>query len=162
MPQGSACLNFIEFRMLLVMCADMINSHPNGVLLPEDNLQPLTPNHLLIGWASSGQVSQELLIDGADKYCKRTKYVAELSSQWWNVWLSCVFPSLLPFKGWVNRQCNLESGDIVLVEHKAKLGKNSYRMAHVVDTHPDDAWLVHHVMLEARPRGGPLGLPYIA
>ena len=160
MPQESACLDIIEFRTLLVKCADMINSRPIGVLLAEDDLQPLTPNHLLIGWASSGQVSQELLIDGTDKYCKRTKYVAELSSQWWNLWMSRVFTSLLPFKSWPKRQRNLETGDIVLVEHKVKLGKNSYRMARVVDTHPDNAGLVWRVTLEARPRGGLLGLPY--
>ena len=33
-------------------------------------------------------------------------------------------------------------------------------MARVVQTHPDDAGLVCRVTLEARPRGGPLGLPY--
>ena len=83
MPQGSACLDFIEFRTLLTKFADMINSRPIGVLLAKDDLQLLTPNHLLIGGAISGQVSQELLGKG-DRYCKRTKYVAELSSQWWN------------------------------------------------------------------------------
>ena len=129
----------------------MINSRPIGVLLAKDYLQPLTPKNLLIGRASSGQVSQESLGDGADNYCKRTMYVAELYSQLWNLWLSRVFPSLLPFKGWVNRQYNLESGDIVLVEHKANLGKNSYRIEHVVDTHSDDSGLCCCVTLEARP-----------
>ena len=33
-------------------------------------------------------------------------------------------------------------------------------MARVVKTHPDKAGLVRRVTLEARPRGGPLGLPY--
>ena len=33
-------------------------------------------------------------------------------------------------------------------------------MACVVKTHPDQAGLVRRVTLEARPRGGPLGLPY--
>ena len=33
-------------------------------------------------------------------------------------------------------------------------------MACVVKTHPDNAGLVQRVTLEARPRGGPLGLPY--
>ena len=33
-------------------------------------------------------------------------------------------------------------------------------MARVVETHPDQAGLVQQVTLEARPRGGPLGLPY--
>ena len=33
-------------------------------------------------------------------------------------------------------------------------------MARVVKTHPDKAGLVRRITLEARPRGGPLGLPY--
>ena len=141
MPPGSACLNFIKFRTLLTKCADRINSCPIGVLLAEDDLQPLTPNHLLIGRASSGQVSQESLGDG-DKYCERMKYVAELSSQWWNLWLSQVFPSLLPFKSWMKRQCNLEVDNIVLVQTKVKLGKDTYRMACAFETDPDNAGLV--------------------
>ena len=55
---------------------------------------------------------------------------------------------------------NLKVDNIVLVQTKVKLGKDSYRMAHVVKTHPDEAGLVRRVTLEARPRGGPLGLPY--
>ena len=114
---------------------------------------------MLIGHASSGQVSQELLSDG-DKYCRRLKYVTELSNQWWNLWITQFFPSLLPFKSWTRRQRNLEVDNIALVQTKVKLGKDSYRMACVVETHPDEAGLVRHVTLEARPRGGPLGLPY--
>ena len=34
-------------------------------------------------------------------------------------------------------------------------------MAQVVETYPDDNGLVRKVTLEARPRGGPLGLPYV-
>ena len=51
MPPRTACLDFIKFRTLLIKCADMINSCPIGVLLAEDDLQPLTPNHQLIGRA---------------------------------------------------------------------------------------------------------------
>ena len=81
MPNGACYLDFSEFRTLLVKCADLINSHPIEVTLIDEDLQPLTPNHLLIGRAQSGQVSKEVLIEGDDKYTKRTRYVSELSSQ---------------------------------------------------------------------------------
>ena len=103
MCPGSNCLYFIEFRTLLTKCADIINSRPIWVLLAEDDLQPLTPKHLLICRASLGQFSQESLGDG-DKYCKMLKHITELSNQWWNLWLSQVFLSLLPFKCWTRRQ----------------------------------------------------------
>ena len=138
MRPGVATFDFIEFRTL-TKCTDMINSRPIGVLLAEDDLQPLTQNHLLIGHASSSQVGQELLNndDDGDKHCKRLKYVNKLSKQWWNLWIQRVFPSLLPFKSWTKKQRNLEVDDIVLVQTKVKLGKDSYRMARVVKTHVD-------------------------
>ena len=61
-PNGSVYFDFSEFRTLLVKCADLINSRPIGVTLIVEDLQLLTPNHLLIGRAQSGQVSQEVLI----------------------------------------------------------------------------------------------------
>ena len=79
-PNGSGYLDFSEFHTLPVKCADMINSHPIGVTLIDEDLQPLTPNHLLIGCAQSGQVSQEVLTKGDKKYTKRTRYVSELSN----------------------------------------------------------------------------------
>ena len=162
MAQGSASLDYIEFRTLLVNCADRMNSRPLGVMLAEDDLQPLTPNHLLIGRTHSGSVSKEVLDEGSDKFTKRAKYVAELGKQWWDMWFKQCFAALLPFRGWVERQRNLEVGDIVLVETKQKLGKNSYKMARVVKTFLDEAGLCRRVTLEARPRGGNLGLPYIS
>ena len=50
----------------------------------------------------------------------------------------------------------------MLVETKAKMGKNSYQMARVVETHLDESGLCQMVTLEARPRGGPGGLPYVS
>ena len=48
------------------------------------------------------------------------------------------------------------------METKHKIGKGSYRMARVIKTHPDANGLVRKVTLEARPRGGPLGLPFVS
>ena len=99
MPNGAGYLDFSEFCTLLVKCADLIKSHPIEVTLIDEDLEPLTPNHILIGRAQSGQVSQEVLIEGDDKYTKRTHYVLELSSQWWKAWFSQCFPTLFAFRG---------------------------------------------------------------
>ena len=72
-----------------------------------------------------------------------------------------VSPHYFPSEdGW--RQKYLEVGDIVLVETKQKLGKNSYKLARVIKTFLDEAGLCRRVTLEARPRGGKLSLPYVA
>ena len=49
----------------------------------------------------------------------------------------------------------------MLVKTKAKIGRSSYRMARVVVTHLDESGLCRRVKLEARPHGGPVGLPYV-
>ena len=162
MAQGSASLNYAEFRTLLVNCADRMNSRPLGTMLTEGDIQPLTPNHLLLGRTQPGVINKEILDEGLERFTKRAKYVAELGRLWWSMWLKQVFPTLLPFRGWVERQRNLEKGDIVMVETKHKLGKDSYRLARVLKTSLDEAGLCRRVTLEARPRGGNLGLPYIS
>ena len=80
MKQGSASLDYIEFRTLLVHCADKMNSRLIGVIHGEEEIQPLTPNHLLLGRTQSGSVCKETLEDGVDHFTKRAKYVAELSN----------------------------------------------------------------------------------
>ena len=147
---------------MLVKCADLINSHPIEVSLIDEDQQRLTPNHLLIGHAQSRQVSQVIFTEGDDKDTKRTRYVLELSNQWWKAWFTRCFPTLFAFRGWVKKVRNLEVGDIVLVETKLKIGKGSYCMVRVIETHPDANGLVRKVTLEARPQGGPLGLPYVS
>ena len=71
MSSGSGYLDNVEFRTLLVKCADLMNSRPLCVMLGEEDLQPLTPNHLLIGRAQSGQVSRQALNNGLNRYSKR-------------------------------------------------------------------------------------------
>ena len=51
MPNRAGYLDFTEFRKQLIKRADLINSCPIGVTLIDEDLQPLTPNHLLIGRA---------------------------------------------------------------------------------------------------------------
>ena len=113
-------MDYAEFRTLLVKCTDLMNSHPLGVMIGEDNIQPLTPSHLLIGLSQSGQVSREALNDGPDRFTKRARYVSVLRKQWWEAWFSQVFPALLPFRGWVQRQRNLKVGDFMLVQTKKR------------------------------------------
>ena len=49
MPNRAGYLDFTEFRTLLVKFADLINSDSIGMTLIDEDLQPVTPNHLLIG-----------------------------------------------------------------------------------------------------------------
>ena len=49
----------------------------------------------------------------------------------------------------------------MLVETRHRVGKNSYRMARVVQTFLDQAGLCRKVKLEAKARRRPLGLPYV-
>lgn len=162
MPQGSPNLNFNEFRILLTKCADLMNSRPLAAQHGDGEIQPLTPNHLLLGRASSdiAVVDYEVLDEAPERFTKRAAHIKELTRLFWNTWLTQVFPALLPFRTWTKRQQNLEEGDIVMVLNKPKLGKTSYRLARVVATDADEDGLCRKVTLEARPPGGRPGLPY--
>ena len=164
MPEGSPNLNFNEFRILLTKCADMMNSRPLGAQHGDGELQPLTPNHLLLGRASSdvAVLDYEALEEAPERFTKRAAHIKELGRLFWNTWLTQVFPALLPFRTWTRRQQNLETGDIVMVLNKPKLGKVSYRLARVIATDADEDGLCRKVTLEARPPGGKPGLPYDA
>ena len=92
-----------------------------------------------------------MLTKGDNKYTKRTRYVAELSNNWWKAWFSRCFPSLFTFRGLVKKVRNLEVRDIVLVENKFKLGKASYQMPRVIQTYLSDDRLVRKITLEPSP-----------
>ena len=98
--------------------------------------------------------------EAPEKFTRRAAYMKELSRLFWNTWMTQVFPALLPFWTWTKRQQNLKVGDIVMVLHKPKLGKVSYRLAQVIETDDDKDGLCRKVTLEAKPPGGKPGLPY--
>ena len=46
----------------------------------------------------------------------------------------------------------MQQGDVVLPHYESKVSKDRYRLARVVQTHPDECGLVRTVTIQLRPR----------
>jgi len=68
---------------------------------------------------------------------------------------------LVPFKKWRIVERNLCVNDIVLVMYDRKIGKADYRLARILEVHPDDHGIVRTVTVGMRRRDRrEAGLPY--
>ena len=83
LPINGPRLNYEEFRVLLVCCADRINDRPLGVRANngvEEEVQPVTANMLLLGrsspWVSSADNFQEE--DSTSRFTKRARFLRNL------------------------------------------------------------------------------------
>ena len=164
MLSGAGSLNFAEFVALVRGIANLINDRPLGVRHHnkgvEGELVPLTPNLLLLGKTSTGDLNSSAIEDGEDRFSRRAALVDKLERSWWDLWFRTCFGSLFPFDKWKETMGNLKVGDIVLCGHEKRLGKGEYRLARVKEVLPDESGLVRSAIIEFRPRGGPAGLPY--
>ena len=104
-------LSYDELVTLLARISCSINSRPLGLshISPndqqEDILQPITPNHMLLG--RSSPESPPLEYSDSDKFCHRLAYVAAVEEEWWQKWISSVLPTLLPPRKWKKEETNL-------------------------------------------------------
>ena len=148
-------LKYSELITLLAKIAHSINSRPIGLQRTsgdsqqEDFLVPLTPNHLLLG-RSSGEVPPFDYEDD-DRHTTRLAYVTEIYQTWWDAWIVQVLPTLMPIRKWRRRAKNLSVGDVVMMYYTNNIA-DDYRLARVVELHPDTNGLVRTVTIGYRKR----------
>ena len=130
---GKAHFRYAELELACAEAAYAINNRPLGLLpdVTDDMLEPLTPNHLLLG--TSGREIPPDEDQGKASRTKRYRYVQEVLQDWWVKWNELVFPTLVPSYKWLQRHRNVQKGDIVLVKYK-NIGKGTFRMASVIET----------------------------
>ena len=146
-------LTYDELVTLLARISCSINSRPLGLsnISPndqqEDILQPITPNHMLLG--RSSPESPPLEYSESDKFCQRLAYVAAVEEEWWQRWISTVLPTLLPARKWKKEEKNLMVGDIVMLTYPGNV-KDDYVLARVTELLPDAKNLVRRVRVKYR------------
>ena len=112
-------LKYGELVTLLARISCSINSRPLGLanISPndqqEDILQPITPNHMLLGRSSPESPPLEYSDD--DKFCQRLAYVAAVEDEWWRRWIRPVLHTLIHARNWEREERNLMVGDVVMV-----------------------------------------------
>ena len=151
-------LTYAEMVNLLYRVANIINDRPLGVkTLTNDDLVPLTANHLLLGRAAS-HISHhdfiEELTESEDiNLTHRQAYMQSLLKAWWDLYYIQVFPNLLPFRKYKDsqRHRNFQQGDVCFLKYDSKV-QPSYRLCRVVKVLPDDTGTVRTVEVALRPR----------
>ena len=93
---------------------------------------------------------------------KRQQVMRELEKSWWDQWIVQALPNLVPYKKWRIEHRPLSIGDIVLVLYARKIGKGDYRLARVLQVHPDPHGVIRTVTVGMRRRDSrENALPYV-
>ncbi len=140
-----------EEGLQTVMCEveAILNSRPlTSVSDNPNDLEPLTPNHLL-------QLKvQPLLPPGLflkeDLYSKcRWRQVQSIADLFWKRWIREYLPLLQARQKWSRIRRNFRQGDIVLVAD-ASAPRGSWMLARVTEAFPDSKGLVRSVRLQTK------------
>ena len=145
-PEG-AKISYGELITLLAQVSYTINCRPVGIFGGSDlndEMQPITPNQLLIGRSDFDVKPPEYDVDIA--LPKRAAYVKNLVDKWWSSWIKQVFPHLIPCKRWRTAVRNLEVGDVCLLFYPGSMS-GKYKLVRVVEVHPDKRGLVRTVSI---------------
>ena len=125
-------LTFVETQTVMHETAQLLNSRPLGVYSRpgSDPLDggPITPNHLLLGRASSNIPTHEY---SNVSNTKRIRFIQTIVDEFWKKWKVVVFHSLVPQYKWHKTQRNVQTGDVVLIlEEGALVGE--YKLGQVI------------------------------
>ena len=111
-----------------------------------NDLRPLTPNHLLLGRASSC-VPQGPFKEGRNPR-KRFEFVQSLAHQFWKRFIREYVPTLMRRSKWRTRGRRIKVGDIVpLVDFNTPGGK--WNLALVKDVYPGADGVIINVLVKA-------------
>ena len=100
-------------RSLLIEAENVVNSRPLTHLpVTVDNLDPLTPNHFLLGTTNSTQTP-----GGEEKICCRKQYriSQQLKNKFWRRWIREYLPTLTKRTKWFQPQNPIKIDDLVLI-----------------------------------------------
>ena len=117
----------------------------------EEDPRGITPNNLLLG-RSKQVLSSSKQFGDDDNLGKRMQLIQDMEQAFYKSWKVEVFPHLLPYKKWRNEVRNLAVGDVVLVLYDSKMVAGDYRLARIVEVHPDPHGVIRTVTVAYQPR----------
>ncbi|XP_072178274.1 uncharacterized protein [Diadema setosum] len=142
-------LNDDSLHTLFCEVEGIINSRPiTGVSTDVNDVEALTPNHLLLLNASS--TPPPVATSEADNYARRRwRQVQFLADTFWTRWRREYLPRLQERQKWATSQRNVHVGDLVLVvdEHSPR---NVWPLGRVLQTWPDEKGFVRQCEVKTR------------
>ncbi|KAK0150375.1 hypothetical protein N1851_008532 [Merluccius polli] len=127
----------------------IMNSRPLTMNSDSPNdLEPLTPNHLLL---LKGQpILPPGLFQKSDMYSRRRwKQVQYLADIFWKRWVREYLPNLQERQKWLKQKRNYANGDIVLIADPTA-PRGSWMLGRVVDTKKDSKGIVRSLTLKTK------------
>jgi len=103
------------FVTVLAEVEALLNARPlTHVSFDPESLEPLTPNHFLLGRANPSN-APDITTEKDQTSRRRIKVAQALTEQYWKRWLKEYAPSLTERKKWLRQRRNLQVDDVVLV-----------------------------------------------
>ncbi len=138
-----------SLQTLLCEVEAIINSRPITKVSNDPNdLEPLTPNHLLLLKVKPSMSPG--VFDKADLYSRRrwrqVQYMADL---FWKRWVKEYLPDLQERQKWQSLMKNLKPGDIVLIADESA-PRNSWVMGRVLQTFTENKGLVRQAQVKTK------------
>lgn len=127
----------------------ILNDRPITKLSDDPNdLEPLTPNHLLL--LKAKPVFSPGVFEPHDLYVKRRwRQVQYLSDLFWKRWMREYLPLLQERQKWNQKKRSLVAGDIVVMMDSSA-PRGSWPLAKVLEAFPDKQGLVCSVRLQTK------------
>ena len=143
---GDQCLSFSELQTIFFEAANLVNERPIGLhpTNPEDGAY-LSPNHLLLGRASSRVPSGPFKEPTNIKH--RFRLLQQIVNTFWRRWTRDYFASLIIRQKWHTAHRNVQVGDVVIVGDSNAI-RGNWRLARVTKTFPGEDGLVRKVELQ--------------
>jgi len=134
--------------LLTLMCEveSTLNSRPITVVSEDpSDMEPLTPNHLLMMRGSPAPAINE--VDRRDTYRRRWKQVQYLSALFWRRWIREYLPALQQRHKWNDAKPNLKVNDVVIVADET-MPRNVWPIGRILAVFPGDDGLVRSVQVK--------------
>ena len=112
-----------------------------------NDLEPLTPNHLLLLRGCSQVVPGGY--GEKDTYRRRWRHVQFIADAFWKRWLKEYLPTLQPRQKWTDIKRNIAEGDIVLIMDE-QVPRRTWPLARVMKTFPGNDGLVRSAEVKTR------------
>ena len=153
---GTTVLFLNELFTVVKEVSNIVNERPIG-LKPNLQTDPnfLSPNSLLLGRCSdrisSGPFQRKEIYLSSPKSDKtRFLLVQRIASQFWKVWTSTYFPTLLRRQKWHYKERNVQVGDICVLKDSNAL-RGEWRLCIVEEVYPDENKVVRNVAVKTPP-----------
>ena len=143
--------NFKEesLHTYLIEVESILNSRPLTSLSDDiEDLEPLTPNHFIIGKASPN-VRFNLTHDTEINLRKQWRSVQAATSMFWRRWIREYLPLITTRSKWRTSTRNFQPGDLVLISEK-DIARSNWLLARVLQVYKSDDNIVRVVQLKTK------------